>query len=105
MNRQPVIIIYYDKDSRLLKEVKAGIEEESVFYEIIENQGLTCEDLAKEASSTSVLGIGIGIRHKQIILSVEKISGPLIKIPHADLKEARRIGCNGARYAKGLPLK
>ncbi|WP_157950053.1 glycerol dehydratase reactivase beta/small subunit family protein [Vallitalea okinawensis] len=105
MNKQPVIIIYYDKDTRLLREVKAGIEEESVYYEVLKYEGLNCEALASEASRNSLLGIGIGIRYKEINLSVDKISDPLIKVPNAELKEARLIGCNAARYAKGLPLK
>lgn len=92
-------------DSARLKEVCAGLEEESVPYLIqFENEWKDSVDLAAEASANSPLQIGIGIdQYENVCVHHQKLAR---ETPYlmGNLKEGREAGKNAARLVKGLPL-
>lgn len=101
----PYIVIYtYTPDSEILKEIKAGIEEESGLYiaqEVVEDvDSLT---LSYQSSKQSSLGIGIGINKKSIHMSVQQQLKP-VSISMVD-ETPRNIGQNAVRFIKGKPLR
>jgi len=106
--KRPSIFIYtHNSNTNCLKEICAGIEEEGVFYEIFENEIADAEKLAFDAAAESMLGCGIGISSDTVVLqlkgtpngkNIEKCTSP-------DFSECRKIGANGARIIKKMPLK
>lgn len=106
--KRPSIFIYtHNSNNNYLKEICAGIEEEGVFYEIFENDVSDAEKLAHDAAAESMLGCGIGISADTVVLqmkgtptgkNIEKYSSP-------DFSQCRKLGANGARIIKKMPLK
>ncbi|SET18535.1 glycerol dehydratase medium subunit [Natronincola peptidivorans] len=95
----------------VLREIKAGIEEEGMYPRVI--KVYKTSDVAfigKEAASLSGSGIGIGLQSKGTILIHQKDLYPLTNLelfpqaPLLTLELYRQIGKNAARYAKGLPV-
>lgn len=121
MNKlRPAIYIYTNNiNNKFLKEILAGIEEESVLYYIVE---ISCsfnssKDLAYKAAQNSTLGVGIGIMETTAILQLEKLplENPLFQINFgSDFKtnaksnselEFRTLGTNAARAVKRQAFK
>ena len=106
--KRPSIFIYaYNPDSAILKEICAGIEEEGVFFESFEKDYSSVQDLAFDAANDSMLGSGIGISGKSVVLQIKGINKEncvsSYENPLAD--ECRTAGANSARIIKKMPLK
>ena len=92
----------------VLKNVKAGIEEEGMVPRVVKI--LDTSDvcfMALEAAKTSGSGIGIGIQSKGTTVIHQKDLYPLSNLelfpqaPLMDLETYRKIGQNAAKYVKG----
>lgn len=102
-NERPTICILYRDDGISLRQVKAGIEEEGLFYTLQQEQG-DCVSLGLKARKSSALGVGIGIDAMSLTLFVDGLEKPLLTM-RLTSSNGRQIGSNAARYIKGLPLK
>lgn len=104
---RPVIKILVTSGSEsFLKEVLAGIEEESVLYEVETRDG-GARELATIAASLSLLETGIGIDEEFTCITICKLpkNEPLQIYSCLDNDKLRLAGCNAARIVKGIPLK
>lgn len=106
--KKPSIFIYtHEADPAVLKEVCAGIEEESVFYDILEFPDECMEKLAYKAARDSMPGSGIGIFGTAVCLKMRGLEKgrnieSYLKPTRA---QCRNIGANSARAIKKLPFK
>jgi hypothetical protein len=109
MNRsKPTIKIYIDnKEELLLREVMAGMEEEGVPYEVEEWKDLDFPSLCYEASRSSILGVGIGVKKSQFGILISPLPKEYIMFETVNptAKEARMLGMNAGRAVKKLPFK
>lgn len=96
----------------VLKEMKAGIEEEGMIPRVV--RVLKTSDVAfigKEAALLSGSGVGVGLQSKGTAVIHQKDLYPLSNLelfpqaPLITLKTYRAIGKNAAMYAKGLMVK
>ena len=112
--KKPTIIIYTrNADESLLREVCAGIEEESVLFELVPMSTGEAGRLSAEAAEASMLGAGIGICGREISLHIrgmnvhtgtdEKTS--LFHYHAPDAETARNLGASSARVIKKKPLR
>ena len=105
--KRPSIFIYtFQPDSRIVKEICAGIEENGVFFEVFEKESPDLEQLGFEAARDSMMGTGIGICRDAVLLQMKGLPRHRYveswKQPTADV--CRRVGANSARAIKKLPL-
>nr|WP_294493870.1 glycerol dehydratase reactivase beta/small subunit family protein [uncultured Mediterraneibacter sp.] len=106
--RKPSIFIYtHEADPAVLKEVRAGIEEEGVFYDTIEMPDECMEKLAYKAARDSMLGSGVGIFGTAVCLKMRGLEkGRNIESYLTPSRtQCRNIGANSARAIKKLPFK
>ena len=101
-----ILIIHHPAfDAKAIKEVCAGLEEESVPYLLQEeNQLINCVELASMAASSSPLKVGIGIDHVGSICVHHEMLKKDEPYLLSDLQKARKAGTNAARLVKGLSL-
>lgn len=102
---KPYIVINYSNvNEQVLKEIKAGIEEEGCLYFTIKSEvNKDSLSLSYEASRQSSLGIGIGVNGTNAKVSVRQQLEP-VYIETKD-NQPRTIGQNAARFIKGKPLR
>lgn len=107
VNRPSIYIYVNHPDADTLREVHSGIEEEGIFYEVIERSEDAVNRLAYDAANDSMLGSGIGILGNTIALqirgldygsNVEQYENPT---PH----QSRNLGANSARAIKKQSFK
>ena len=106
--KKPSIYVYINEPaSDLLREICSGIEEEGIFYEVIQRENKDMETLAFDAANNSMLGSGIGIvgRKAGFQLKGLKKETPVFSFIDPTLKEARILGMNSARALKKQPFK
>lgn len=106
--KKPSIFIYAcQADSQILKEICAGIEEEGVFFEVLEQQEEDIDALAWQAANDSMPGSGIGIcrttaafqmRGLEKGRNVESYQDP-------DREQSRKLGADSARAVKKQAFK
>ncbi|WKV10090.1 glycerol dehydratase reactivase beta/small subunit family protein [Thermoanaerobacterium sp. CMT5567-10] len=104
----PQIVIFSNTENRdLINEVIAGIEEEGALYRLAANECTDVVKMAYDAAKASVLGVGIGIAGDSICMHCKnlELDMPLFFTETDMYLNPRIIGCNAARYVKGLPLK
>lgn len=108
-NLKPTVIVScYREDENMLKDILAGLEEEGVFYSIEKlNSNFDLALLARNAALKSALGVGIGIAFNEVCVQFKNldIDKPLFAEKGGDGKAFRRLGCNVARFVKGMPLR
>lgn len=109
-NVKPTIKIFYSGmlDESLYRPILLGIEEEGVPYVIERLERSDALQLSIEACTESVLGVGVGMTSKEVILHFNKLpeESPLFKIPATSGEVAlRTLGANAARLVKKLPFK
>lgn len=102
---KPYIVIHHFKnDEQVLKEIKAGIEEEGCLYftvkSLVNRDSLS---LSYEASKQSSLGLGIGVNGTSAKISVRQQLDPVYVVTEDN--NPRTIGQNAARFIKGKPLR
>lgn len=107
INRPSILIFAINPDSKLLKEILAGIEEEGVLYDIIKESGKDLDTLAYEAAGESVLGAGIGILEHRLALTLRNMpkGNNVFQIEKPSLGQGRNLGANAARAVKRMPFK
>lgn len=108
-NLKPTVIVAcYMESQSILKDILAGIEEEGVFFSV---EKVSTEEelqlLARNAALKSALGVGIGIVFNEVCVQFKSldIDTPLFKEKSEDKKVLRNLGCNVARFVKGIPLR
>ena len=106
--KKPSIYIYVNEPATdLLREICSGIEEEGIFYEVIERESKDVNTLAFDAANNSMLGSGIGMIGRRVGFQLKGLKKEtlvfLLKDP--SLKEARILGMNSARALKKQPFK
>ena len=92
----------------VLKNVKAGIEEEGMIPRVVQILDTSyCCVIGLEAAKLSGSGIGVGIQSKGTTVIHQKDLYPLSNLelfpqaPLMDLETYRKIGQNAAKYVKG----
>ncbi len=106
--KRPSIFIYTnDADAEILREICAGIEEEGVFFEVFQRDMKDTDVLAWEAANDSMMGSGIGICGKHVVLQMRGLkAGENVSVLEGTSKDAcRALGANSARIIKKMPLK
>lgn len=107
---RPAINLWSSKDASdsVLNELKLGMEEEGLPYEIEEGSTHDALQLGWEAAQASRLEVGIGLDAQFVILHFAKLdrAEPLYKISaRSALEKVRALGANAARLVKKQPLK
>lgn len=105
---KPTILVYvYEPDRAIINEIQAGMEEEGVLFEIIPKTEINAFDLAFEAANESVLGSGIGISGKEVVLQMRNLNRdkPVFRYHEPDEQVCRKLGANSARAVKKMPFK
>ena len=108
VSKRPSIYIYVkNPSSSVLKEICSGIEEEGVFFEIVQRQETKTEELCFRAATDSMLGSGIGITEMEAGLQIKGLPMGKYIFFHQNptSQEARRLGMNAARAVKKQPFK
>lgn len=106
--KKPSIYIYVDKPNRdILHEVCSGIEEEGVFFEILERSGDCVRELAWEGANDSMLGSGIGVKEDYVAFTIRGLKkGAYISAYRNPTREqSRLLGMNSARAIKKQAFK
>lgn len=108
ISRRPSIFIYaHQADASFLKEIRAGIEEESVASEVFEKEEADVNSLAFDAAGDSMMGSGIGISGVDVAMQMrgrrkdENVC--LVHMP--TFHQCRIIGSNSARVIKKQGLR
>jgi hypothetical protein len=105
---RPEINVCYSKENiKLIKYIKAGIEEEGLFahcYEVLEGNSIK---LAYEASKSSLLGVGISVIKQEAVLHIYdlKEDQPIYIINVDNNEKLKILGTNAARYVKRIAFK
>jgi hypothetical protein len=105
---KPQIVIFANTENKdVINEIKAGIEEEGALYRLADNEYGDAVKMAYDAAKASVLGVGIGVVGDSICMHCKnlELDMPLFFVKTDMNLNPRIIGCNAARYVKGLPLK
>lgn len=106
--KKPSIFIYtFCPDKDILREICAGMEEEGVFYEIIEQTVGNVDELAWQAANDSMLGSGIGVSGKKAALQMRGIKkgNNIVCYETPDKSQCRSLGANSARAIKKQSFK
>lgn len=106
--KKPSIYIYTNQpEQSILREIYSGIEEEGIFYEMIERDIEDLNQLAWDAANDSMLGSGIGVKGKSIAFQMRGVKiGKNVEFYANPLKEeSRRLGANSARAVKKQGFK
>lgn len=107
VNRPSIYIYVNNPDATLIREVYSGIEEEGVFYEIIERNEVELNQLAYDAANDSMLGSGIGIVGNNVAFQIKgvKYGKNVEQYQNTTPQQARIIGANSARAIKKQSFK
>lgn len=108
IRNKPTIKLYANtNDQKIVSEICAGMEEEGVPFEIEIQEGLELVTLCYNASTDSVLGIGIGIKDTQVGIQISPLprGRVLFQIENPTMQQARILGMNAARAVKKMPFK
>lgn len=106
--KKPSILIYGNQPDRdLLREICAGIEEEGVLYEVIDDRQDELDELAYEAALESILGSGIGVKGMRAAMQMYGLpkGHNVFELNHPDFSQCRALGANSARAIKRIVFK
>lgn len=106
--KKPSIYIYVNKpDEGIVHEVCSGIEEEGVFFEIIERDEQELSALVWAAAEDSMLGSGVGIWESKVAFSIRGLQkGEYINgYSNPTREQSRMLGMNSARAIKKQAFK
>ena len=106
-NRPSIYIYVNNPDADILRDVHSGIEEEGVFFEIIERAENEVDRLAFDAANDSMLGSGIGIAQNKVALQIKgvKYGKNVEQYEYPTPEQSRTIGSNSARAIKKQAFK
>lgn len=108
---KPSIKLYYSdllKDTALVDQILYGAEEEGIPVEASKVSGDNVLELAYKASKDSRLETGIGVSSTYAAVNIAKLvmDKPIYLVRlNAGMDALRRVGNNGARMVKRMPLK
>ncbi|MBG0763320.1 MAG: glycerol dehydratase reactivase beta/small subunit family protein [Tissierellales bacterium] len=106
---KPRIYIFINNEIKdNIKEMFLGIEEEGIPFEVKKFTDYNSKKLASMASDTSLLGVGIGIDKKNIILHHEKLEPDKYVFSislNSKFEMLREMGECAARIVKKVPFK
>ena len=107
VNRPSIYIYVNHPNQTVLREICSGIEEEGVFYEIIEREEQDLDTLAWSAANDSMLGSGIGMKENSAAFLIRGLKqGKNIEYyAYPSKEESRRLGANSARAIKKQAFK
>lgn len=106
--KKPSIYIYVNKPNKeVLREICSGIEEEGVFYEIVEREEQDLDTLAWTAANESMLGSGIGMKENSVAFLIRGVQKGknLSYYAYPSREESRILGMNSARAIKKQAFK
>lgn len=106
--KKPSIYIYVNKPNRnVLREICSGIEEEGVFYEVVEQETQDLNTLAWTAANDSMLGSGIGLKGNSVAFLIRglKLGKNIEYYAYPSNEESRLLGMNSARAIKKQAFK
>lgn len=106
--KKPAILIYtMCPDAEFLKEICAGIEEETVLFTQVGKDTRDVDTLAWQAANESMLGVGIGIYKQSIALQMRGIKQGLnIQSYYMPTYiQCRNLGANSGKLVKKQGLK
>ncbi len=106
--KRPSIYIYtHQADGNVLREICAGIEEEGVFFEQMEQEEADMDTLVWRAAQDSMPGSGIGICGTTAALQIRGMKkGRFVESYQNPTKEqCRKLGSNSARAIKKQAFK
>lgn len=111
---KPTIKIYTEQpDPDALRDLCAGIEEEGLFFDVIESgeayphpesKGIRSDILAGLAARDSMLGVGVGLCRTDASLSIFSV-GKGTLVLRTGRKTCRLLGGDAARIIKRMPLR
>ena len=105
---KPSIYIYVNNpNENVLREICSGIEEEGVFYEIIEREEQDLNTLTWMAANDSMLGSGIGMKENSTAFIIRGLTmgKNLSYFAYPSNEESRILGMNSARAIKKQAFK
>ena len=108
ISKKPSIYIYVNKPNpQVLREICSGIEEEGVFYEIIERGEEELNILTWMAANDSMLGSGIGMKGNSTAFTIRglKQGKNTQYYAYPSNEESRILGMNSARAIKKQAFK
>lgn len=108
ISKKPSIYIYVNNPNpQVLREMCSGIEEEGVFYEIIEREEEELDILTWTAANESMLGSGIGMKGNSAAFSLRGLKKGKYAQYYAypSNEESRIMGMNSARAIKKQAFK
>ncbi len=107
VNKPSIYIYVNNPDSSVLREVHSGIEEEGVFYEIVEREDSQLDRLAFDAANDSMLGSGVGIVGRSVALQIRgtKCGKNVEQYENPTQEQSRCVGANSARAIKKQAFK
>lgn len=106
--KKPSIYIYVNKpNGEVLREICSGIEEEGVFFEVVEQDAQELDTLAWRAANDSMLGSGIGLKENSVAFIIRglKLGKNIAFYAHPSQEESRLLGMNSARAIKKQAFK
>lgn len=106
--KKPSIYIYVNKPNQdVLREICSGIEEEGVFYEVIDKDEQDINILAWTAANDSMLGSGVGVKENSVAFMIRglKMGDNIAFYVHPSAEESRILGMNSARAIKKQAFK
>ena len=106
--KKPSIYIYINNpDQAVLHEICSGIEEEGVFYEIIERDDQDTNTLTWCAANDSMLGSGIGVKDHSVAFLIRGLTmgKNITYYAYPSKEESRLLGTNSARAIKKQAFK
>ena len=91
----------------MLREICSGIEEEGVFYEVIEQETQELDALAWRAANDSMLGSGVGVKENSAAFLIRglKVGKNIEYYAYPSKEESRQLGANSARAIKKQAFK
>lgn len=105
---KPSIYIYANSPNpNVLREICSGIEEEGVFYEIVNCEAQDLDSLTWNAANDSVLGSGVGVKENSAAFTIWGMAKGknLSYYAYPSNEESRVLGMNSARAIKKLAFK
>lgn len=108
VTRRPSVMIYsHGGDEDFIREIRAGIEEEGVFSEVVECAETDVDRLASDAARDSMLGSGIGISGEDAAFTMLRLSigKNIMKFHMPTYRQCRDMGANSARAVKKLGFR
>lgn len=107
VNKPAVFIYTVRPDPDILREIRAGMEEEGVFCEVTPQADAAADVLAWHAAEDSMPGCGIGLCENDVALQLKGLPmGRNVESYSYPTKEqSRTLGANAARAIKKQALR